>query len=81
MEIKSKPKKRNGKENKGKPTEKSTKKSSKEDYYCPLCTEKYGDTTEVWIECSICKSWWHEACSSYEEGTFTCDICAIENLV
>lgn len=55
--------------------ENNKNKCSEQEYYCPLCQEKYGDTAEAWIKCSICNSWWHEACSSCESGIFTCDIC------
>uniref|UniRef100_A0A2H1V8L6 SFRICE_016287 n=1 Tax=Spodoptera frugiperda TaxID=7108 RepID=A0A2H1V8L6_SPOFR len=58
-------------------TTNSKKKSSTQEYYCPLCREKYGETAEVWIECTISKSWWHEACTSYEIGIFTCDLCIV----
>ncbi|CAH1977163.1 unnamed protein product [Acanthoscelides obtectus] len=57
--------------------DKATDKSSKQEYYCPLCREKYEDTAEVCTECTICKYWWHEACTSYESGIFTCDLCAM----
>lgn len=51
-------------------------KNDENEYYCPLCGEKYSDPpTEDWIECSLCRSWWHEQCTSSEHGTFICDTC------
>lgn len=45
-------------------------------YICPACNEIYEDPpTENWIQCSSCKSWWHEDCSSYDTGDFCCDFC------
>lgn len=40
---------------------------------CPGCGNSY---FENWIECGICKEWWHEECSAYEgSGPFVCDYC------
>lgn len=40
---------------------------------CPGCGESY---SENWIQCGICKEWWHEDCSAYEgSGPFVCDHC------
>ncbi|KAH9636836.1 hypothetical protein HF086_017079 [Spodoptera exigua] len=64
MNTRSKPKKKNETRK-----DKTIVNNSQQDYYCPLCREKYGDTSEDWIECSICKTWWHETCTSYEQGT------------
>lgn len=51
--------------------------SKENDYLCALCGERYVDPpTEDWIQCSLCNSWWHEQCTSYENGIFICDICA-----
>lgn len=51
-------------------------KQDENEYFCPLCGEKYSDPpTEDWVECSLCGAWWHELCSSSEHGTFICDTC------
>lgn len=40
---------------------------------CPGCGNSY---SENWIQCGICKEWWHEDCSAYEgSGPFVCDYC------
>ncbi|KAK0076689.1 hypothetical protein PV325_005010, partial [Microctonus aethiopoides] len=45
--------------------------SKENDYSCVLCGERYVDPpTEDWIQCSSCNSWWHEQCTSYENGIF-----------
>ena len=33
-----------------------------DDNTCAQCFEKYGDTTEDWIECKACIQWFHEKC-------------------
>lgn len=49
---------------------------NKESIYCPICKEKYDDPpTEDWIQCSTCKKWFHEECTAYVGGAFTCDFC------
>ena len=54
--------------------------SKENDYYfCALCGEKYVDPpAEDWIQCNSCNSWWHEECTSYEEGIFICYMCTNE---
>lgn len=53
--------------------------NEEKDYFCPLCNEKYTyPPAEDWIECSVCKIWWHEKCTSYEQGNFVCDTCVDE---
>lgn len=49
----------------------------KETYHCPGCGEIYEDPPrEDWIKCTLCKQWWHEACSNYENTKmFRCDLC------
>lgn len=55
---------------------KRAQKQASKDYFCPQCKEKYRDPpTEDWIECILCKSWWHEKCTDYDKGQFTCDNC------
>lgn len=40
---------------------------------CPGCGQSFNDS---WIQCGLCKEWWHEACSAYEgTGPFVCDHC------
>jgi hypothetical protein len=42
----------------------------------PICDEEYQDPPEEdWIQCHTLKEWWHEACTAYESGQFTCDYC------
>lgn len=44
-----------------------------DDVICPGCGQSFQDN---WIQCGICKDWWHEACSAYEGGgPFVCDHC------
>lgn len=51
-------------------------KNDENEYYCPLCGEKYSEPpTEDWIECGLCEAWWHEQCTSFEHGTFICHTC------
>lgn len=59
-----------------KTTNKSTAKSAR-DYFCTVCKEQYfHPPSEDWIQCSECKDWTHEACSSYlGAGTYFCDDC------
>jgi hypothetical protein len=61
---------------------KKAKKSSSADtsasnnIFCPACEEIYREPpTEDWIQCQQCLKWWHETCSSYEGGSFVCDLC------
>jgi hypothetical protein len=48
-----------------------------ENIKCPGCDEAYEEPiTEDWVQCSGCKQWWHEDCSSYEGlGLFKCEVC------
>lgn len=40
---------------------------------CPGCGTSF---TENWVQCGLCKEWWHEDCSAYEgSGPFVCDYC------
>ncbi|GBN82864.1 hypothetical protein AVEN_190677-1, partial [Araneus ventricosus] len=41
----------------------STSSADNEGTNCPSCEHKYDDD---WIQCGLCKEWWHEECSSYE---------------
>ncbi|GBM73372.1 hypothetical protein AVEN_104138-1 [Araneus ventricosus] len=51
----------------------STSSANNEGTICPGCEQTYD---EDWIQCSLCKEWWHEECSSYEgSGAFACDYC------
>ncbi|KAJ2938699.1 hypothetical protein O0L34_g12026 [Tuta absoluta] len=51
-------------------------KRLKSEHFCPMCNEKYADPpSEDWIECSSCNKWFHEDCTGYEGGLFTCDLC------
>ncbi|XP_012549673.2 uncharacterized protein LOC105842267 [Bombyx mori] len=79
METKTKPKKKDNIKTNTKTKDNDKNKCSEQEYYCPLCQEKYGDTAEAWIKCSICSSWWHEACTSCESGIFTCDLCVVKD--
>jgi len=55
------------------------KENDEQEYFCPLCGEKYiYPPDEDWIQCSVCKSWWHEQCSNFDKGIFLCDNCAKE---
>ena len=48
----------------------------KKDILCPLCNERFVEPPiEEWIQCFSCGNWWHEECTSYESGVFTCDFC------
>lgn len=53
------------------------KENDENDYFCPLCGEKYiYPPNEDWIKCSLCESWWHEQCTSISENdNFVCDYC------
>ncbi|GBM51758.1 hypothetical protein AVEN_175323-1 [Araneus ventricosus] len=51
----------------------STSSANNEGTIFPGCEQTY---EEVWIQCVLCKEWWHEECSSYEGiGEFVCDYC------
>lgn len=40
---------------------------------CAGCGHSYSDD---WVQCGLCKEWWHEDCSAYEgSGPFICDYC------
>ena len=46
------------------------------EYLCVYCNEKYTQPpTEDWLECPICKEWYHEACGDPESSSGICDIC------
>ena len=47
------------------------------DYFCLVCNDKFEDPpAEDWIECSGCKLWAHEACTSYSStGLYICPCC------
>lgn len=51
----------------------STSSANNEATICPGCEQSYD---EDWIQCGLCKEWWHEDCSRYEgTGAFVCDYC------
>ncbi|KAG8237396.1 hypothetical protein J437_LFUL013032 [Ladona fulva] len=51
----------------------STSSVNNEGTICPACGQSYD---EDWIQCGLCKVWWHEECSTYEgNGAFVCDYC------
>ncbi|KAG8230098.1 hypothetical protein J437_LFUL007642 [Ladona fulva] len=51
----------------------STSLANNEGTICPACRQSYD---EDWIQCGLCKVWWHEECSTYEgNGAFVCDYC------
>lgn len=51
-------------------------KKKEEKAVCPGCEEPFMDPpTEDWIKCASCSVWWHEMCTAYEQGQFTCDFC------
>lgn len=63
-------------------SEKVTKKQSKtqktkKEFKCPICGDAYKDPPdEEWIQCFVCKRWYHEDCTAYEKlGKFFCDFC------
>jgi len=45
--------------------------------YCLFCSEPFiHPPSELWIQCSMCKGWCHEACSAGEGSRgFVCDFC------
>ena len=47
------------------------------DVPCLYCGEKFANSRggEMWIQCSTCKAWAHEACSGHENGEFVCEMC------
>ena len=63
---------------KGKKTTKTAKKSfefgSKDKTLCIICGEMFD---EDWIQCSSCKGWAHENCTSLEGKSlyYVCDVC------
>ncbi|GBM55650.1 hypothetical protein AVEN_203959-1 [Araneus ventricosus] len=51
----------------------STSSANNEGTIYPGCEHTYD---EDWIQCGLCKEWWHVECSSYEDGgTFVCNYC------
>lgn len=55
---------------------KITKNKTNVTYTCGGCQEIYKDEEEAWIECSMCKTWWHEICTAcIGVGEFICDLC------
>lgn len=54
----------------------TSKPTGRSMFKCPACDEPYEDpTTEEWICCGECGKWWHEKCTDYDVGEFTCDLC------
>lgn len=52
------------------------KENDENDYFCPLCGEKYiYPPVEDWIKCRLCENWWHEQCTISENDNFVCDNC------
>lgn len=52
------------------------KKANEEKIDCPGCGETFTEPPcEDWIMCSTCSNWWHESCTTYVEGIFTCFAC------
>lgn len=39
------------------------------DTWCLYCNVVYGETSEDWIWCDLCKQWVHENCSDYADET------------
>ncbi|XP_031328883.1 uncharacterized protein LOC116159925 [Photinus pyralis] len=55
---------------------KKATKTTEEKTDCPGCGETFTEPlTEDWIMCSKCSNWWHEACTTYVIGVFTCFAC------
>lgn len=51
----------------------STSSANNKETICPACEQSYD---EDWIQCGLCKEWWHKECSTYEgTGAFVCDYC------
>lgn len=75
----------NANKQKAKPKLKLPKKSfkvpkktqTKNVWTCVGCQEIYKEPIrEDWIECSVCREWWHEKCTGYLGfGEFKCDVC------
>ncbi|XP_069671659.1 uncharacterized protein [Periplaneta americana] len=48
-----------------------------DDAVCIFCAGKFSDDArgEEWIQCTLCESWAHSACSDTENLDFICDYC------
>lgn len=80
----------NSKINKRKVVKKSKKKnvkktqfpssSEEDDYFCLICAESYEDSRpgEEWIQCTSCRNWAHDRCTSGASAVYVCINCDSE---
>ena len=59
-------------------TNSKKKFKAKQIIQCPGCDLEYEEPpSEDWIMCSQCENWWHQLCTTYVQGNFTCANCLI----
>jgi len=61
-----------------KPKKVDSSSSEEEETFCFVCTEPFSNSRskEVWIQCTECRMWAHQLCTSVEKNTFyVCDNC------